>query len=389
MQAYSTGQTAQPTATPGTAQPIQPQSQGTPYGADPGHADRVAAAAQQWNSTPAGSQQFGNWQNNPSSVARERQQERAARNAEMAAAGLASDQLTQQANNTERLYVQNGFAQRQFERDGQNVTELAPSYGIPTLGTEHLPRYRRLPDGTMQRVDQADRAPVGGWGAPGQAQPIQPQTQGTPYPAAAPQSPAPQVQQPQVAAPVTRDRFGRPVQPGSIEEDMAADSAAAGWTAGWDQEASRRGVDPATGAPLASRTAEQEAYHRAAYSPPNDQLPPQNEGLLAYLRQRDAPKQPAQAQQLYRTALNAGVPGQQLAFEQDAFRNMAQRAVDREAFHGANDPYVQQFVNRMQYQGFDPRQGLTASQNIQDAMAVRQRNDAIRANPMAYLRGEL
>lgn len=31
MQAYSPGQTAQPTATPGTAQPIQPQSQGTPY----------------------------------------------------------------------------------------------------------------------------------------------------------------------------------------------------------------------------------------------------------------------------------------------------------------------------------------------------------------------
>jgi len=227
------------------------------------------------------------------------------------------------------------------------------------------------------------------WGAPGQAQPIQPQTQGTPYPSAAPQLPATEVQQTQAAAPVTRDRFGRPVQPGSIEEDIAADSAAAGWMAGWDQEASRRGVDPATGAPLANRTAEQEAYHRAAYSPQNDQLPPQNEGLLAYLRQRDAPKQPAQAQQLYRTDLNAHVPGQALAFEQDAFRNMAQRAVDREAFHGANDPYVQQFVNRMQYQGFDPRQGLTASQHIQDALAVRQRNDAIRANPMAYLRGEL
>jgi len=186
MPAYSTGQTAQPTATPGTAQPIQPQSQGTPYGADPGYADRVAAAAQQWNSTPAGSQQFGNWQNNPSAVARQRQQEMAARNAEMAAAGLASDQLTQQANNTERLYVQDGFAQRQFERDGQNVTELAPSYGIGGLGTEHLPRYRRLPDGTMQRVDQADRAPVGGPGAPGQAQPIPPQAQGTPYHWAAP-----------------------------------------------------------------------------------------------------------------------------------------------------------------------------------------------------------
>lgn len=49
--------------TPGAAQPIQPQSQGTPYGADPGYADRVASAAQQWNNTPAGSQQR-DWEGN-------------------------------------------------------------------------------------------------------------------------------------------------------------------------------------------------------------------------------------------------------------------------------------------------------------------------------------
>jgi len=48
---------------PGTAQPIQPQSQGTPYGADPGYAGRVAAAEQQWSSTPAGSQKR-DWEGN-------------------------------------------------------------------------------------------------------------------------------------------------------------------------------------------------------------------------------------------------------------------------------------------------------------------------------------
>ena len=168
-------------ASPGTAQPIQPQSQGTPYGADPGYADRVAAAEQQWSSTPAGSQKIGNWQNNPSSVARERQQERATREAEMAAQGRASEALGQQANASERLYVQTGFGQRQFQRGDENVTGMTPSYGIAGLGQSHLPRYRQLADGTMQRVDQADRAPIGGWGPPGRAQPIQPQTQGTSY----------------------------------------------------------------------------------------------------------------------------------------------------------------------------------------------------------------
>lgn len=57
MPAYS------PSYSAGTAQPIQPQSQGTPYGADPGYADRVAAAEQQWSSTPAGSQKI-DWEGN-------------------------------------------------------------------------------------------------------------------------------------------------------------------------------------------------------------------------------------------------------------------------------------------------------------------------------------
>lgn len=308
----------------------------------------------------------------------------------MAAQGRASEALGQQANASERLYVQTGLGQRQFQRGDENVTEMAPSYGIAGLGQSHLPRYRQLADGTMQPVDQADRAPVGGWGPPGQAQPIQPQSQGTPYQLPAAQASLedryraigmdPQVVQAQRNAGNTDQEMAQRLE---ALEAQYADGADA--RDRWALEASRRGVDPATGAPLANRSDEQAAYHRAAYAPPDTSLPPQDEGILAYLRQRDAPKPTAQpSQQLYRTAMNAGVPDQALAFEQDAFRNMAQKAVDREAFHGASDPYVQQFLNRMQYQGFDPRQGLSVSQHIQDAQAMRQRHAAIRANPTAY-----
>ena len=221
----------------------------------PGYAARVAAAEQQWSSTPAGSQQIGNWQNNPSSVARERQQERATREAEMAAQWRASEALGQQANASERLYVQTGFGQRQFQRGDENVTEMAPSYGIAGLGQSHLPRYRQLADGTMQRVDQADRAPIGGWGPPGRAQPIQPQSQGTTY----------------QSQPMVNDRPMR-----SIEDDMAADREYERQNGWWAQESARRGIDQSTGAPLAGRTNEQAAYADFVSSPqPIGPEPPQ------------------------------------------------------------------------------------------------------------------
>lgn len=360
-------------ATPDAAQPIPPQSQGTPYGADPGYAARVAASEQQWNSTPAGSQKR-DWEGNTARnmLARGLPPDMAARDA----SGMSMDVVRASQDLEQRLRQNDDYMRQLRATDGvvlgpnqrwmqpslqpnapQQVYEVA-GFGVGPDGKTMQPIYQPA-KGKLQLRSQS---------TPGQAQPVQPQSQGTPY----------------QSQPMVNDRPMR-----SIEDDMAADRGSGVQNAWWEAEASRRGVDPLTGAPLANRSAEQAAYHSAAYAPPDTSLPPQDEGILAYLRQRDAPKPTAQpSQQLYRTAMNSGVPDQQLAFEQDAFRNMAQRAVDREAFHGANDPYVQQFLNRMQYQGFDPRQGLSVSQHIQDAQAMRQRHAAIRANPTAYQRGE-
>lgn len=351
-------------ASPGTAQPIQPQSQGTPYGQGPsaarpqalrttsGMTGTTAAeiAAQyhhaglpipQWLSQGVSGMQHNSlkssydaryvdpamWKNASES---ERMQFLGKKDAKGALIAGPDGNAIVDAWSPEKL------------------TELArPTYGP---GEDQQPQRGLAAMRTPAALNPQDRA--------GAAQPIQPQSQGTTY----------------QSQPMVNDRPMR-----SIEDDMAADRGSGVQNAWWEAEASRRGVDPLTGAPLANRSAEQAAYHSAAYAPPDTSLPPQDEGILAYLRQRDAPKPTAQpSQQLYRTAMNSGVPDQQLAFEQDAFRNMAQRAVDREAFHGANDPYVQQFLNRMQYQGFDPRQGLSVSQHIQDAQAMRQRHAAAR-----------
>lgn len=453
---------------PGTAQPIQPQSQGTPYGADPGYADRVAAAEQQWSSTPAGSQKI-DWEGN--SVRRGlaegysldmitrglKRRGRFAADPEGAAkfanqveqdwiASLSSG-LPQKpgpnataAEHSAYLNASNAYGRQQKAqqaRDERIAAEAAFNDSARTAGepsqrwidetrrrvidwgevpfgmhpfafrqnliagkidisgrpvTEETPAWARY---DYQRPQSAPAAIQTIGNTPGQAQPIQPQSQGTPYQPPAAQASLedryraigmdPQVVQAQRNAGNTDQEMAQRLE---ALEAQYADGADA--RDRWALEASRRGVDPLAGAPLANRSAEQAAYHSAAYAPPDTSLPPQDEGILAYLRQRDAPKPTAQpSQQLYRTAMNAGVPDQALAFEQDAFRNMAQKAVDREAFHGANDPYVQQFLNRMQYQGFDPRQGLSVSQHIQDAQAMRQRHAAIRANPTAYQRGEI
>lgn len=354
----------------GAAQPIQPQSQGTPYGADPGYAARVAAAGR-----PPGRD----------------------------ASGMSMDVVRASQDLEQRLRQNDDYVRQLRATDGvvlgpnqrwmqpalqpnapQQVYEIA-GVGVGPDGKTMQPIYQPA-KGKLQLRSQS---------TPGQAQPIQPQSQGTPYQPPAAQASLedryraigmdPQVVQAQRNAGNTNQEMAQRLE---ALESQYADGADA--RDRWALEASRRGVDPLAGAPLANRSAEQAAYHSAAYAPPDTSLPPQDEGILAYLRQRDAPKPTAQpSQQLYRTAMNSGVPDQQLAFEQDAFRNMAQRAVDREAFHGANDPYVQQFLNRMQYQGFDPRQGLSVSQHIQDAQAMRQRHAAIRANPTAYQRGEI
>ena len=384
MPAYSTSYSA------GTAQPIQPQSQGTPYGQGPstarpqalrttsGMTGTTAAeiAAQyhhaglpipQWLSQGVSGMQHNSlkssydaryvdpamWKNASES---ERMQFLGKKDAKGALIAGPDGNAIVDAWSPEKL------------------TELArPTYGP---GEDQQPQRGLAAMRTPAALNPQDRA--------GAAQPIQPQSQGTPYQPPAAQASLedryraigmdPQVVQAQRNAGNTDQEMAQRLE---ALEAQYADGADA--RDRWALEASRRGVDPLTGAPLANRSAEQAAYHSAAYAPPDTSLPPQDEGILAYLRQRDAPKPTAQpSQQLYRTAMNAGVPDQQLAFEQDAFRNMAQRAVDREAFHGANDPYVQQFLNRMQYQGFDPRQGLSVSQHIQDALELRQRHAAAR-----------
>jgi hypothetical protein len=378
MQAYSTP-SASPTPPPqspslnldpSAAQPIQPQSQGTPYPPTSNEAQSAyylnRPGMEGWGDLyrGAGAPRYTLSQS-PQGQTSAQASTSYAQPSPSAGAAATSGEPTSQGQTPQHYIDQirrqvidwgevpfgmNPFAFRQnlmagkIDISGQPVTDKTPAWA----------RY------DYKAPPPASRQSVGG--ASGSAQPIPPQSQGTPY-----QSQA-----------MVNDRPMR-----SIEDDMAADQAFERQNGWWAQEAALRGVDSRTGQPLANRTAEQQQYANFLQSPPtSQQLPPQ--------WGPPSPQQTGQpSQQLYRTSMNAGVPDQQLAFEQDAFRGMAQRAVDRQAFHGDSDPYVQQFVNRMQYQGFDPRQGLTVSQHIQDGLATRQRNEAIRANPLAYLRGEI
>lgn len=258
-------------ASPGAAQPIQPQSQGTPYGADPGYADRVAAAAQQWNNTPAGSQKV-DWEGN--SVRRG------------LAEGYSLDMITRGLGNTGRFAADPEGAAKfanQVEQDWiASLSSGLPQKPGPNATASEVSAYFNASEayGRQQKAQQARDERIAaeaafndparsaaGWrpsgeyynsrgqrfngiirnpssayrmdasgnlvpystqatsgsssGTPGQAQPIQPQTQGTPYPSAAPQSPATQVQQTQVAAPVASQTMGntpgqaQPIQPQS------------------------------------------------------------------------------------------------------------------------------------------------------------------------------
>jgi len=200
-------------ASPGTAQPIQPQSQGTPYGADPGYADRVAAAEQQWSSTPAGSQKR-DWEGNTARnmLARGLPPDMAARDA----SGMSMDVVRASQDLEQRLRQNDDYMRQLRATDGvvlgpnqrwmqpslqpnapQQVYEVA-GFGVGPDGKTMQPIYQPA-KGKLQLRSQA---------ASGQAQPIQPQTQGTPYPSAAPQSPATQMQQTQVAAPAASQTMG-------------------------------------------------------------------------------------------------------------------------------------------------------------------------------------
>ena len=169
MPAY--GQPAAPIAGsaqggPGTAQPIQPQSQGTPYGADPGYADRVAAAAQQWNSTPAGSQKR-DWEGNTVRG--------------MLAGGLPLDMAARVLETNSTRYSGNPAGASQFASEVQanDLSALLaggppPPPGPGSTAAEHS-AYSMDASGNLVPYGTSPQS------MSGQAQPIQPQTQGTSY----------------------------------------------------------------------------------------------------------------------------------------------------------------------------------------------------------------
>lgn len=255
---------------PGTAQPIQPQSQGTPYGVDPGYADRVAAAEQQWSSTPAGSQKR-DWEGNTvrNMLAGGLPPDMAARDA----SGMSMDVVRASQDLEQRLRQNDDYVRQLYKTDG---VALGPNqrWMQPSLQPNAPPQVYEIAgfgvgtDGkTMQPIYQPAKRKVQlrSQATPGQAQPIQPQSQGTPYQPPAAQASLedryraigmdPQVVQAQRNAGNTDQEMAQRLE---ALEAQYADGADA--RDRWAVEAARRGIDQSTGAPLAGRTNEQAAY---------------------------------------------------------------------------------------------------------------------------------
>lgn len=145
-------QPAAPTArisqgSPSAAQPIQPQSQGTPYGADPGYADRVAADARQRSSAPAGLQKR-DWEGN--TVRR------------MLSGGLSPDMAADvlRTNSTRYSGDQTGAAQFANQTEQNRIASLssgAPQAPGPNATADEVSAYFNASDayGRQQQAQQA------------------------------------------------------------------------------------------------------------------------------------------------------------------------------------------------------------------------------------------
>lgn len=134
-------------SSPGTAQPIQPQSQGTPYGADPGYADRVAADARQRSSAPAGLQKR-DWEGN--TVRR------------MLSGGLSPDMAADvlRTNSTRYSGDQTGAAQFANQTEQNRIASLssgAPQAPGPNATADEVSAYFNASDayGRQQQAQQA------------------------------------------------------------------------------------------------------------------------------------------------------------------------------------------------------------------------------------------
>ncbi len=136
-----------PSYSAGTAQPIQPQSQGTPYGADPGYADRVAADARQRSSAPAGLQKR-DWEGN--TVRR------------MLSGGLSPDMAADvlRTNSTRYSGDQTGAAQFANQTEQNRIASLssgAPQAPGPNATADEVSAYFNASDayGRQQQAQQA------------------------------------------------------------------------------------------------------------------------------------------------------------------------------------------------------------------------------------------
>lgn len=254
---------------PGTAQPIQPQSQGTPYGQGPSTARPPALRTMSGMTGTIASEIAAQYHNAglpvPQWLAQGVSAIKHKSLKSMYDARYVDPVMWKNASESERIQFlgKRGVDGKLIAGpDGNSIVdawspEKLAEMAQPTYGPSEDEQVRRnlasyrTPEalaardrvGAAQPIQpQRMETPAAAQprqATPGQAQPIQPQSQGTPY----------------QSQPMVNDRPMR-----SIEGDMAADREFERQNGWWAQESARRGIDQSTGAPLAGRTNEQAAY---------------------------------------------------------------------------------------------------------------------------------
>lgn len=485
---FPTDRSSQPSVpSPGTAQPIPPQSQGTPYSPPP--SDRysetneermsrpyllpgesqpmtyqqrletarpgaVESVAQEWNSTPAGSQKrdwegdtvrsmlkgglspdmaanvllnTGRFAGNPTGARQFADQTEQDWIASLssgppqalgpnATASEVSDYLTAstayarqqraQQERDERLAAEAAFndparsaagwrpSGEHYNSRGQRFNGIiynpSSAYRMDASGnlvpystqatpgssgrpvTEETPDqmrydYNKTPNPTAQSQNVSPKPASHSVQSPGTAQPIPPQSQGTPY--------------------TRRESPGEQLQ---REQDEAMDSSSPSY---WMN-------DPAY----------QQQQWMFANQPPEAYRPPTAEELAPVPQWNPTMPSQATTDRTYgfapgeRTTVYSGtdrqtsVPSAQFAFEQENWNQRAQDAVDRQAVYNAMNPARSQqllaargmgddaFREWSAYSGEDPRAGLSPSQSAIDQIAQIRRNQQIRSDPISYYR---